>query len=195
MELRTLSTIVLPGMIMPFAGAIDPETYLLASGAAGNLSFAPTIRNNTGWILCDGSLFLPSVFHELGHVIGGAYGSQDGQFRVPDYRGWFLRGQVIETAFGATLPPETMPANEDRSLPEGSVGAIGNTGSRQQNMVQEHAHPALENMGAAVAEQGSPIQATQPGNTGDDIVGLSGSETRPINTYVHYLIYAGNRRH
>lgn len=47
----------------------------------------------TGYLDCDGSTYLRTAYPELFKVIGTIYGSTDStNFKVPDFRGRFLRG-------------------------------------------------------------------------------------------------------
>ena len=72
-----------PGVVLPYAGTVAPE----------------------GWLLCDGSEIDQSIYTALYVAIGNTYNTQInsttgtawasptlGNFRVPDYRGIFLRG-------------------------------------------------------------------------------------------------------
>lgn len=197
-----MTSLLLPGTVAPFAGAIDPKTYTLTTGA---WSFAPDVRNNSGWILCDGSSILTSIFPQLVQVLGDQYGGDlsAGKVQVPDYRGWFQRGQLIDSDLGAELPDEVKHADEERNSPRSGdlVSKADNaTGSRQGEMVQTHLHQAL---GAAATpvipnDKGVPYLNNLPQFTESTIfdanqIPISGSETRPVNTYVHYLIFAGGR--
>lgn len=61
-----------PGMVMPYAGPLPPE----------------------GWMLCDGSAVSRSTYARLFAAIGTTYGDGDGTttFNLPDLRGEFVRG-------------------------------------------------------------------------------------------------------
>ena len=52
----------------------------------------------TGWLVCDGSQVNQSTYSDLYAVIGDMYGTADtGKFRLPDFRGKFLRGYLAGT--------------------------------------------------------------------------------------------------
>lgn len=45
-----------------------------------------------GWMACDGRTLAPADYPELFVVLGYQYGGDGNSFRIPDYRGYFLRG-------------------------------------------------------------------------------------------------------
>lgn len=186
--------LLLPGSITAFTGEIDPESYALLSGQPRGECFAPDPRNTTGWILCDGSKCQIAQFQSLYQIIGNHYGGdpKEGFFQLPDFQGHFLRG---------LLPGQTQaPANEDRVAALGETATQNGVGSVQSNMVQKHAHqytfhtpqPGVNTTGPGTAINPVP-QTPAPKTVGlfDGGTSLSGSETRPQNIYVHYLIFAG----
>ena len=80
----TTSALVPSGVIFPYAGATTPS----------------------GWIVCDGTAYNQTDYPELFAALGSTYNTQinpttgsawaapsAGQFRVPDMRGLFLRGE------------------------------------------------------------------------------------------------------
>ncbi len=186
-----MSGSLLFGSVIAYAGEIDPTTYENNSGD----NFSPTASNNTGWILCDGSTIGRGLYDALFQSIGYIYGGQinSGAFSVPDYRSYFLRG---------LLPGNSgMPANEDRQKAAGDQATQDGVGSTQENMVQMHEHGYTHYPGTSVVQgqqqgtagtvtsQDSWTKSLYTDDTGSQT--LSGSETRPKNIYVNYLIYAG----
>jgi len=80
----SVSSLVPSGVIFPFAGSTTPS----------------------GWIVCDGTAYSQADYPELFAALGSTYNTQvnpttgaayaapsAGQFRVPDMRGLFLRGE------------------------------------------------------------------------------------------------------
>ena len=78
------SALMPSGVILPFAGSTSP----------------------TGWIVCDGAAYSQADYADLFAALGSTYNTQvnpttgaawaapsAGQFRVPDMRGLFLRGE------------------------------------------------------------------------------------------------------
>ena len=199
----------LQGMIFPFCGPIDYETYLLDRKHVNSneiIDFGPTPSNNTGWILCDGctveAVVFPQLFNALGYLYGK--GKKAGQFMVPDYRGTFLRA----------LDTDSDPKKLDTSIGErkvygtgqrpvnGSTGKQAGAGSVEKCLVQWHEHhyfnyPAITPAQGRPTATVKPVKVTTDAETEDlliDGIPVSSNdakETRPVNIYVNYLIYAG----
>ncbi|MFK7922449.1 MAG: phage tail protein [Bacteroidia bacterium] len=186
------------GTIVPYAGSIDPDTYIVDSGTGLKDRFGPLANNNTGWILCDGSMLNQSQFSTLFNVIGYTYGgSKDsGKFMIPNYRGYFLRGVALtaEEDPGLADPPE--PEDKRTQATNGSENGVGST---QNFSVEMHEHeythyPAVGTVqGQVNAEAGNVKEASTNTTKLFDGQGteVKGKETRPKNIYVNYLIYAG----
>ena len=178
-----METILPPGTIIAFAGQINPQTYL-----CGEDNFSPSSSNNTGWILCDGSEVSEAVFPMLFNVIKNLYGGYNGNFYLPDYRGYFLRGLAVNNIQDPGFANRT-------AAPNGENVGIGST---QQNMIQQHGHlynsyPAQQASGGQNSG-GATISYQQISTTtgiSSNGYNLSGEETRPKNIYVNYLIYSG----
>lgn len=138
-----------------------------------------------GWLLCDGSEVDRVDQAALFAVIGTAHGEGDGvaTFRLPDYRGAFLRG----VDHGRGLDPD----RNTRSNFTG--GAFGDqVGSLQGSLFAAHNH----SLGAFGLCDAGPhngglfplvnILAGCRARTSTTAVG--GSETRPWNVYVNFII-------
>ena len=143
-------------------------------------------------------------YKNLFNAIGYAHGrrGQD-EFRLPDYRGYFLRGVTDDV--------KVAPECTSRGFANGTTGNQGaDVGSSQESSVGPHAHPVrifngYENPNPArqnpshdwhcfcahaysnVNEPREADPANSPGRT----VGIyDGKESRPINKYVHFIIRA-----
>ena len=88
------------------------QPYALQARAAENGVPAGTViayaGNNVpaGYMLCDGSTVNTSDYPELFQAIGTTYGGTVTQFKLPDFRGMFLRGQgsnTVTTTPGGTV--------------------------------------------------------------------------------------------
>lgn len=104
-----------PGVVFPYAGSTAPE----------------------GWLLCNGQAYATASYPALSAVLGSTYNTQTdpttgsawaspgaGNFRVPDYRGMFLRG--VGTASG--LDATTLGAYQvQKTKPNGLSNAAGST--------------------------------------------------------------------
>lgn len=145
-----------------------------------------------GWLLCDGRSFDKSdpKYKRLFEVIGTTHGGDASpNFQIPDYRGLFLRG----VDQGAGRDPDAVGRHAPGTNGSGNTGAA--VGSVQDDMIRTHSHSTqgwrLE------AEDGSGMQGagfetnsnrnhpwSQKYGTSD----TGGSETRPKNAYVNYII-------
>lgn len=189
----------IPGTIAPFAGELDPSSYLCTSGLGlQDLYFGPNPRNNTGWILCDGSTFSLSLFPHLFQVIGNAYRTKSsGSPQVPNYQGYFFRGLSTDSSSNANV--DRSPYSSDSTF---------KVGSTQEDMVILHSHHAFQESTGTGEEPSSILLPTPPQKSKAQVftfpssgkgpptpTKVSGEETRPVNIYVNYLIYAGLPAH
>ena len=176
-ELQTLSmegeslsisngnTVVMPsgiprGTILPFAGPVSqvPE----------------------GYILCDGQEYSTQIFPDLYVVIGNAWGGTPNvTFAVPDLRGQFMRGVdsfgLVDIDANSRQPAGTLAPNQ--------------VGSYQEDAFQTHRHDIFVNnnpitAGAGVRGAGNSTDETASNKTSLE----GGSETRPKNAYVNFII-------
>lgn len=166
------------GMVSPFAGPEDniPE----------------------GWLLCDGSAISRTEYANLYNAIGVCWGIGDGSttFNLPDLRGLFLRGVSGDS--------ENDPDAADRVVLNDNGGNTGNNvGSYQGDAIRNivgrikaddynivadgvFAHTSTQLNGRHLESQGDP--------DGHDLlfdashVVPVGSDNRPKNAYVNYII-------
>jgi microcystin-dependent protein len=177
----SLSNTTLPvGAITAFAGNVASYKTPL-----GNTS-PPTTQpiESFGWMLCDGSSLNTSEYPELYVVLGNLYGGNDTTFNLPDLSGQFLRGIGADDA-----------SIEDRTAADG--GTDTGVGSTQTDALQTHEHVYTEPTGTpAIGENGEgTTTVNKDANTsipvdtpGASSVKVSQYETRPVNTFVNYLI-------
>lgn len=176
------------GTVISYAGPVDEKTR--------------GVLKLQGWLFCDGDEVAQVAYPLLFQAIGGAYGDASAHFfRLPDYRGVFLRG-----VNGDRQPPEDPDADHRTGSGPGDSGNTGNqVGSIQKSQFQEHEHeittgkvpilpgdkaPAVQVVTQVVTPSNSVVcnQGT-PGSTE-----CFGPETRPVNAYVNFLIKAAPRR-
>ncbi|HSR68819.1 MAG TPA: phage tail protein [Acidobacteriota bacterium] len=136
-------------------------------------------------MLCDGRTLEAAKYPQLFAVLGYLYGQGEegeGTFKIPDYRGLFLRG----VDDGSGMDPD---AGSRRSPTDSGPGQ--GVGSLQCDALQDHTHnyyavntatPAKE--GEAGAATGSNLPTTSPNQPPARV----SSETRPKNIYVNYII-------
>lgn len=144
---------------------------------------------------CDGSSYDTSLYPRLYAAIGYKWGNDGGMFRVPDLRGYFLRGVdhgegVDENAGGRTA--------------KFAGGASGDSvGSYQTDAFQCHEHMlpsgtssgtdtviVYDTTGTLAAGDNDETQGVIDGDCGTI---RTADETRPKNANVEYIIYAGCR--
>lgn len=164
------------GAVSAYAGAIDPDR-----GAA--------LLEASGWMICDGRALTAAQYPQLFAVLGTLYGGGDGTFKIPDYRGAFLRG----TDLGSGNDPDAAI----RRAPAGGSGT--GAGSTQDSALQDHGHSYqavdAQSGGEPGAAPGGPtLQAAEttgrpvPAMDSDHPVRTSRYETRPANIAVNYII-------
>jgi microcystin-dependent protein len=128
----------------------------------------------SGWFLCDGTAPSRTTYSNLFAVIGTTYGTGNGSttFNLPDLRGVFLRG-----------------------LDSGKGYDTGRTlGSYQADIFASHTHSATRKIGfsqGAGSFHGSEWTADTGRNETiltDTTTPAGGSETRPKNVAVNYII-------
>lgn len=84
-----------------------------------------------GFVYCDGSTFSTlGIYINLFNKIGYRYGGSGSSFRVPDYRGMFLRGRDD----GGGVDPNISQRTNNSS----STGT--NVGSEQSQQIERHRH-------------------------------------------------------
>ena len=135
-----------------------------------------------GWKICDGSAISRTSYDGLFTAIGIKWGQGDGSstFNLPDLRGRFLRG--VDGSAG-----NDPDANARTALYIG--GNIGNNvGSYQSDELKAHKH----NYNGWYGPSGNPATGTGGnGNTTSisiESTSTGGTETRPKNAYVIYII-------
>jgi hypothetical protein len=171
------------------------DMLTLSSAPAGSvLPFSGTAANlaglrSQGWLKCDGGTVSKNDYPHLFAAIGTTYGG-DGNpnFELPDLRGYFLRG----VDDGARRDPNTA----NRSHPGNTLTA--DVGTTQSDELVTHIH-YWDHFFHFRGWGGNDIAVHQPPsspnlqnnfNKATNLDG-GGSETRPMNVYVYYLIATG----
>lgn len=119
-----------------------------------------------GYLLCDGAIVSRTEYSALFRAIGTIYGAGDGltTFRLPDFRGSFLRGKL----YGVTEP----------------------MGTKQEDSIKAHTHDMKFERGTYTGESGGTTFArgyssyTQTKTTEE----TGGTETRPVNYAINWII-------
>jgi microcystin-dependent protein len=172
-----------PGTIVAFAGTAVPE----------------------GWLLCDGSAVSRTSYAILFGAVGISFGGGDGiaSFNLPDLRGRFLRGADN----GAGRDPDA--AGRTASNPGGSIGDT--VGTLQPDQFASHRHAltdpghshvmattngisgSRETAGTGASgfdyiDSGGTGPTVSASTTGITEAAAGGSETRPKNIAVNYIV-------
>ncbi len=174
---------VLPVSDRPIESWADPDCRSTSNAAPRSDDDAPWLLIEAqGWMACDGRELAINEFPELFGVLGYLYGRGDGTFRIPDYRGLFLRGVDA----GAGLDPGAA----ERRPPKGGDGIAGGVGSQQCDAFQDHQHDYQQVPVAGTSAQGSGAGVGAQGvpTTGAIAPARAEVETRPRNVAVHFLL-------
>jgi microcystin-dependent protein len=169
------------------------ETYATALPPAGTIAaFAGPVDNRekleaTGWLVCDGAEVSRTKYARLYGMIGNSWGHGNNadSFNLPDLRGVFLRG-VNQGRTGPYADPDAT------TRPSGNAGGnVGNkVGSFQSDAFRSHTHTWNYGLQGDDSGSGHSFQeyTRTAGPNTDSIQSTGGSETRPMNAYVNYLI-------
>jgi hypothetical protein len=149
-----------PGAVMAFAMATAPD----------------------GWLECNGQAVSRSNYAALFAAIGTVYGAGDGSttFKLPDYRGYFLRG--IDGTAGND-PDKASRTNR-------GDGTAGNAvGTKQADAFKSHRHMWSEEVQAVGGSGNTAADVDWDPPTGlFPTTDTGGNETRPKNINVMYCI-------
>lgn len=165
------------GMVIAYSGDLTPNTV-------------SSLRDQ-GWLRCDGTSLAKQDFPALYRVLGAIHGNgrNDASFRLPDYRGRFLRGVDDNTGRDRQASLRIAPA------PGGHTG--DRIGSTQSDSLGYHEHnesigitesDSLRAVIGSVDKTPGMVERQQASHAGNQ-----DQETRPKNVNVHYLVYAGIR--
>ena len=156
----------------------------------GSINAFMGINPPPGWLLCDGTVVGRTAYARLFAVIGTSSGPGDGSttFHLPDLRGMFLRGVNGSRSGTDFLDP-------DAALRTNVITGAnsGNTiGSVQFDELKSHSHNLSQNItqpaGGPIGGSGPSSAHSPDGGTYITATATGGSETRPKNVYVNYII-------
>jgi len=155
-------------------------------------------------LICDGGSFDPASYPQLFTIIGYRHGRDGNNFRVPDYRGQFLRGVDM----GAGNDPDA----DDRTEPYAGGVSGDEVGSCQSHALQQHRHAGgielhshyftvgpgnvrrhyvlCDHTNHPSIENNTKIEEVTPSPDCNDQVSVA-CETRPVNKNVLFTITTG----
>ncbi len=178
------TAVALPvGTVVAFAGKISSSSSDPPSDSTANIEVL-------GWMLCDGKSLEVSQYPDLFAVLGYLYGGGEDNFKIPDYRGIFLRG------VDDILVPKD-PDRSNRTAPDPTKNKDKNdgVGSRQEDALQTHYHKYAGLKATTGATEGKPamlVDGTETSTSEPESEpknpARTSEETRPKNVYVHYII-------
>ena len=169
--------------------SLDGEDYSQVFNAiktlmtpVGTTSAYPVSTAPAGWLECNGSYVAKTTYPNLYAFLKDGrstciYGETSSTFRLPDYRGYFLRGWD----HGAGADPDR---SSRTNRGDGITG--DNVGTKQADQFKTHAHYDGETLvtfdgSGAVGSNSSGMTIITPDSVG-------GNETRPKNINVLWCI-------
>lgn len=168
----TTNTVPLAALVDAVKQALCPPGTVVAYMGA-----APP----AGWLLCNGASVSRTTYASLYAVIDNSCGSADtASFNLPDLRGRFLRGW--DNGIGRDPDRAARIAMATGGFTGDKIGSI------QADAFKSHTHTEVNmvNNGYNVNAGSSYGWPNSPGSTNTGATG--GSETRPINANVNYII-------
>ena len=151
-----------------------------SSGAiTGFIIMWPLATAPSGYLECDGSIISRTTYSALFAVLGTTYGVGDGTttFKLPDYRGRFMRGWD----HGAGVDPDKA-ARTDRG--DGTTGDA--VGTKQADEFKSHTH--LGSVSRYYIGNNGSYGWVSPPNQDVTTTATGGNETRPININIMFCI-------
>lgn len=187
------------------ASELTPEAAnaLVPTGTVVAFAGRPD-RVPAGWLLCDGRSVTRDMYPALFNAIGTAHGGDGTNFNLPDYRGRFLRG--VDNGQGRDLDRASRAAANNGGNTGDAVGSVqGSDFLRHNHVLNDPGHrhvpgygaimtwPAPPSGGDRVGLQTGSSQARLEGEVTVSVTGITispagGSENRPVNAAVHYII-------
>lgn len=139
-----LHDLIVPGLVLPFAGSASPS----------------------GWLLCHGQAVSCTTFAGLFEIIGTTYGVGNGSttFNVPDLRGRIAAGK--DNMGGSAASRLTNAGTGNPGIDGATLGAVGGADRHTLTTAQMPAHTHNVDTAAATTFGGSSQKATIEGSTG-----------------------------
>lgn len=181
------SALLPSGVILPFAGSTAPSGWLLCDGS----EISKTTYANLFTVISSGGVGLYDT--QTNPTTGSAYAAPAaGNFRVPDYRGIFLRGVGTPSGLDAvTLGSQQAQKTAKNGLANSTSSITAQTAVIVPNSAQDIADTANSTFSAP----GFRAKVWNAPNTNVSVTGTAAAqtltgdnETRPINKGVNYII-------
>lgn len=175
-----------------------PTDLTNASVPIGSVQSYAGDADSGGWLLCDGRAISRVTYATLFALVGERFGEGDNSttFNIPDLRGRFIRGRDLATArdpnAGTRTAMNTGGATGDAV---GSLQGFATSTSGITITSDPHAHTVERGIDNTVGNNSgnlAPGSGATQGTTPTSSTALSltggGSETRPINAYLNFII-------
>jgi hypothetical protein len=141
--------------------------------------YMSVISSMSGYLLCDGTSYSTTTYATLYNAISYNFGGSGSSFKVPDFRGAFLRGygtngsytNYVGTSLGSAQT-DTLGSHNHTISPPNANYQYGNNSGNYGDATGTHSVETSGNYGAC---------PTSTNSTGS-------SETRPFNYSVNYFI-------
>ena len=171
------------GTVTPFAGAAEPD----------------------GWLICNGQALSSATYPELFAVLGTTYGNGSSginggagkNFNVPDLRGEFVRGLDEGRGIDSGRAIGTVQGGSTKAPSNGFTGTTNSTGAHSQPVPvlstgdPSHIHAGSEAAPGYNQTSGSYTVTTSSAGAHTHNVSVTGAgdaETRPRNVSMNYII-------
>ncbi len=203
------------GTIVPWGGHIDDS-----DAERANPKSVFNLLRSRGWRFCNGDTLDPSdgdlrtaeEYRNLLPLIGtywGKSGDLDGpNLRLPDLRGYFVRGATVDPNRDAEWDKRRKESHDGATYNDPEKPRVGsyqpcatklpNSGlSVDPERNHHHSVPSvykeysLEGPGGAFGLFTKGEGSTEPAGRHDHTLKGGDSETRPINAYVNWIVYTG----
>ena len=148
-----------------------------ATNPIGTIIMTASSTVPSGYLYCDGTTYNTTAYAGLWSVIFYTYGGSGSNFKVPDYRGCFIRGFGSSTVGGVTY---TAPA----------LGTVQQDQVLSANYSTQNGYHNLASGGTGKQCPSRARITTDPIDTGGILAQFArqGTENRPINQSVYYYI-------
>ena len=153
---------------------------------AGSVLPFPTSAVPSGWLQCNGANVSRSTYATLFAVLGTAYGSGDGSstFAVPDLRGEFVRGWDHSRVVDSGRAIATAQVDDNKS----HTHTVTDPGHSHVYVDQQAHNEGYRPWKAGDNDCGERTKNTNSDTTGITIATSGGSESRPRNIAMMYII-------
>lgn len=173
------------GTIVPFAGGLD-EGWL----------------KSQGWLYCNGAALNKSDYPDLALVMSPNYGGGRTTFNLPDLRGRFVRG--VDLTSGNDPDAASRPPSNPGGLSGDNPGSMQGhltarpvkpfTAAEAGAHTHQVPHAPVDNNAYAIAGshygiwRDASVNTSVNGKHTHTIASGGDAETRPINSYVFFII-------